>query len=42
MKKNNVKNPAATFAAFATLAVVWTNVKRMIKKYHKKQEGFFD
>lgn len=41
MKKNNVKNPAATFMAFTTLAIIWSAVKRMIKKYHKKQELFY-
>ncbi len=41
MRKNNNKNPAATFCAFATLAVVWRAVKRMIKKYHRKQEIFY-
>ena len=38
MKKNNVKNPMATFMAFTTLAFVWKAVKKMIKKYHIKQE----
>ena len=41
MKKNNVKNPAATLMAFTTLAIVWRAVKRMIKKYHKRQEIFY-
>ena len=41
MRKNNSKNPAATFLAFTTLAILWRAVKRMIKKYHKKQELFF-
>ena len=38
MKKSNVKNPASTFLAFATIAVVWRAVRKMIKKYHNKQE----
>lgn len=41
MKKNNVKNPLATFMAFTTLAFVWRAVKHVIKKYHKKQELFY-
>lgn len=41
MKKNNVKNPSATFMSFVTLAIIWRTVKRMIKKYHKKQEIFY-
>lgn len=41
MRKSNVKNPAATLGAFAVLAVLWRAVKRMIKKYHKKQEIFY-
>lgn len=41
MRKNNVKNPAATFLAFTTLAIIWRAAKRMIKKYHKKQEIFY-
>lgn len=41
MKKNNSKNPVATFLAITTLAVIWRATKRMIKKYHKKQEIFY-
>ena len=41
MKKNNVKNPLATFMAFTTLTFVWRSVKYVIKKYHKKQELFY-
>lgn len=41
MRKNNVKNPAANFAAFATLIVIWKAIKRMIKKYHKRQELYY-
>lgn len=41
MKKNNTKNPLATFMAFTTLAIVWSAVKKVIKKYHKKQELFY-
>ena len=41
MKKNNDKNLTATVLAFTTLTVVWRATKRMIKKYHKKQEKFF-
>ncbi len=42
MKKSREKNTVASIAAFATLAVVWKSIKRMIKKYHKKQEVFFN
>ena len=41
MKKNNDKNPTATLLAFTTLAIIWRATKRMIKKYHKKQELFY-
>ena len=41
MKKSNVKNPASTFLAFATIAVVWRAVRKMIKKYHNKQELYY-
>ncbi len=41
MKKNNVKNPTATFLAFTTLAVIWRATRKMIKKYHSKQEIFY-
>lgn len=41
MKKSNVKNPAATFMAFATLTVLWRTVRKMIKKYHNKQELYY-
>lgn len=38
MKKSNVKNPMSTFMAFATLAVIWRYVKKVIKKYHIKHD----
>lgn len=41
MRKSNVKNPASTFLAFTTLAVIWRAVKKMIKKYHNRQELFY-
>ncbi len=41
MRKNNVKNPAANAAAFLTLAVLISAIKKMIKKYHKNQEIFY-
>lgn len=41
MKKSNDKNPTATLLAFATLGIIWRAAKRMIKKYHKKQEIFY-
>lgn len=39
--KNNVSNPTATLMAFFTLGIIWRFTKRMIKKYHKKQELFY-
>lgn len=41
MKKSNVKNPAATVMAFMTLAIIRRAVKRMIKKYHSRQELYY-
>lgn len=41
MKKNNVSNPAATLGALSVIFIVWRAAKRMIKKYHKKQELFY-
>lgn len=41
MKKSNVKNPASTFLAFVTITVVWRAVRKMIKKYHNKQELYY-
>lgn len=41
MKKNNVSNPAANLAAFVTLSIIAIAAKKMIKKYHKKQETFY-
>ncbi len=38
MRKNNVKNPAATFLAFFTLGTIWRYIRKMIKKYHIKQD----
>lgn len=39
--KNNASNPIGTIMAFFTLGVIWRAAKRMIKKYHKKQELFY-
>ena len=41
MKKSNDKNTVATLLGFVTLGIIWRAVKRMIKKYHKKQEIFY-
>lgn len=41
MRKSNVKNPASTFMAFATIAAIWRAVRKMIKKYHLKNELFY-
>lgn len=41
MRKNNAKNPIANFAALTTLLIVAKSVKKMIKKYHKRQEIFY-
>ncbi len=38
MRKSNVKNPLATFMAFSTLIILGKWVRKVIKKYHFKQD----
>lgn len=40
-RKSNVKNPVSNFMAFGVIFVIFGFVKRMIKKYHTRQEFFF-
>ncbi len=38
MKRNNVKSPLSTLMAFFTLATIWKFTRKMIKKYHLKND----